>query len=95
LSYIVSHLRERALTNDWRYILATIYDGQNNIKEKKTPIFGVEKGKARKKTPSVPLLRGRNHPDSRPPQSPCLGGGTIRIQVYLNMNYHELIMNFS
>jgi len=46
LSYIVSHLRERTLTNDWRYIFATIYDGLNNIKEKKTPIFGVEKADA-------------------------------------------------
>ena len=60
LSYIVSHLRERALRNDWRYILATIYDGQNNIKEKKTPIFGVEKGKAQKIDHPIPYHHQQN-----------------------------------
>lgn len=39
LRYIVRHLRERALTNAWQYISATIFDGLNNLKEKKTPIF--------------------------------------------------------
>ena len=37
LRYIVSHLREQTLSSNWRYISATIYDGLNNRKEKKTP----------------------------------------------------------
>ena len=50
LLYIVSRLRERALPSDLRHISATIFDGLNNLKEKKTPILGVEeKGKARKR----------------------------------------------
>ena len=35
LRYIVSHLRERALSSDCQYISATIFDGLNNLKEKK------------------------------------------------------------
>ena len=35
LRYIVSLLRERALSSDCHYISATIFDGLNNLIEKK------------------------------------------------------------
>ena len=35
LRYIDSHLREQALSSNWRYISAAICDGLNNHKEKK------------------------------------------------------------
>ena len=49
LRYIVSHLRERALVSDCQYISATIFDGLNNLKEKKSSFGGRKKGKAHKK----------------------------------------------
>jgi len=39
LCYIVSHLREQALSSDCLYISATICDGLNNPKKKSPPIF--------------------------------------------------------
>jgi hypothetical protein len=38
LRYIVSHLPERALSSDCQYISATIFDGLNNCKEKKSSL---------------------------------------------------------
>ncbi len=99
LRYIVSHLRERALTNGWQYISATIFDGLNNLKEKKTPIFGVEK-RLRQKKPSgsrffyhefanlrIVLLEWRKNTNL-----------TTRIGFLFNTNYHvidhEFFMNY-
>ena len=48
LRYIVSYLREQAIASNWRYISATICDGLNNHKEKKTPLVEKKKGCARK-----------------------------------------------
>ncbi len=48
LRYIVSHLRERALSSDRQYISATIFDGLNNPKEKKASFMRQKKGKAQK-----------------------------------------------
>ena len=53
LRYIVSHLRERALSPDCQYISATIFDGLNNPKEKKTSFGGRKR------------LRQKNHPVTR------------------------------
>ena len=52
LRYIVSHLRERALSSDCQYTSATIFDGLNNLKEKKSSL---EEEKS---------LRQKNYPDS-------------------------------
>ena len=43
LRYIVSHLREQALSSDRQYISATIFDGLNNPKEKKASLYEAEK----------------------------------------------------
>ena len=59
LRYIVSRLREQALSSDCQYISATIFDGLNNLIEKKASnLLEAEKGlKPRKKTIRV---RGDN-----------------------------------
>ena len=51
LRYIVSHLRERALSTDCQYISATIFDGVNNIKRKRAPILGARKKLTQKSCP--------------------------------------------
>ena len=56
LCYIDSHLRKRALSSNWRYISAAIYDGLNNRKEKKSSnLWRKKKGCARK---TIQTLRG-------------------------------------
>ena len=59
LRYIVSHLRERALSNDWQYISATIFDGLNNLKEKKTSFFWSRKKAAPEEAVRVSILLSR------------------------------------
>ena len=56
LRSIFSHLRERALSNDWQYISATIFDGLNNLKEKKTPIFWSRKKPTAEKAVRILIL---------------------------------------
>jgi hypothetical protein len=58
LRYIVSHLRERALSTDCQYISATIFDGLNNCKEKKSSnILEEEKGLRQKKPSGFGVLK--------------------------------------
>ena len=51
LRYIVSRLREQALSSDCQYISATIFDGLNNLIEKKASnLLEAEKGLKPRKT---------------------------------------------
>ena len=58
LRYIVSQLRERALSTDCQYISATIFDGLNNCKEKKSSnTLEKEKGLRQKKPSGFGVLK--------------------------------------
>ncbi len=59
LRYIVSHLRERALSSDCQYTSATIFDGLNNLKEKKSSFWRKKKACGRK-TIQIPILFFKN-----------------------------------